>query len=72
MNLKEMLEAMLLAQYNYYHSEHDSVGTNAFKYRQARTDYMVACADYVAGLIADGTYTYIPSGADGENAGAPN
>jgi len=65
MNLKEMLEAMLLAQYNYYHSEHDSVVTNAFKYLQARTDYMVACADYVAGLIADGTYTYIPCGADG-------
>jgi len=67
MNLKEMLEAMLLAQYNYYHSEHDSVGTNAFKYRQARTAYMVACADYVTGLIAGGTD--LPCGANSALAG---
>lgn len=70
MNLKEMLEAMLLAQYNYNRCDQSELARNAQLYRQARTAYMVACADYVAGLIADGTD--LPCWPNGEDAGAAN
>jgi hypothetical protein len=70
MNLKEMLEAMLLAQYNYNRCDQSELASNAQLYRQARTAYMVACADYVAGLIADGAD--LSCGSNSENAGASN
>jgi len=55
MNLVELLEAMMLAQYNYNRCDQSELAINAQIYRQARTAYMVACSDYVTGLIADGT-----------------
>jgi hypothetical protein len=70
MNLKEMLEAMLLAQYNYRSCSEWDLPANEIIYRKARTAYMVACADYVTGLIADGTG--LPCWPNGEDAGVAN
>ncbi len=67
MDLKEMLQAMLVAQYNYHRCENAELALNAGIYRQARTAYMVACADYVTGLIANDTD--LPSWPDGANDG---